>query len=171
MDVYEAIKMRRSVRAYRITPVSEESLRKILDAARMAPSLHNSQEYKFIVVKNSQKIEEISKAAFGQKFIAEAPMVIAGVSLNPSHIMENNVPAYAVDLAIALDHITLAAVEEGLGTCWITVFSQEEVKRILGVPDEYKIVALLTIGTPYDDPSIKSRKKLGQLVCYDNFSE
>jgi nitroreductase len=96
-------------------------------------------------------------------------MVIAGVSLNPSHIMENNVPAYAVDLAIALDHITLAAVEEGLGTCWITAFSQEEVKRILGVPDEYKIVALLTIGTPYDDPSIKSRKKLGQLVCYDNF--
>lgn len=171
MDIYETIKTRRSVRSYRDNPVPEEALKKILGAARLAPSAHNAQEYKFVVVQDLEKRKAIVKAASEQKFINEAPVIIAGVSLNPTHIMGNDVPAYAVDLAIALDHITLAAVEEGLGTCWIGAFSQEEVRRILGIPEKYKIVALLTLGTAYDDPGIKSRKNLKELVCYEDFSE
>lgn len=170
MDIYEAIKTRRSVRSYRDNPVSEDTLNKILEAARLAPSAHNAQEYKLVVVRDIEKRKEIAKAA-EQRFISEAPVIIAGVSLNPLNILRNDVPAYAVDLAIALDHITLAAVEEGLNTCWIGAFSQEEVRRILNIPDKYKVAALLTLGTPYDDPGIKSRKKIKELICYENFSE
>jgi len=171
MDVYQAIKTRRSVRAYRDYPVSEESLNKILEAGRFAPSAHNAQDYKFIVVQDPKRIKALSKAALEQKFIAEAPAVIVGVSLSPEYSLSSGVPAYAVDLAIALDHMTLAAVEEKLGTCWIGAFSQEEVKKILDIPEKYKVVALLTLGTPYDEPGVKSRKKLRDLVCYESFSE
>lgn len=170
MNINEIIEKRRSVRSYRDDPITDESLDKILEAARMAPSVHNSQEHKFIIVKEKAIIKKLSKVA-NQRYIAEAPIVIAAVSLNPEHILTNEVPAYAMNLAIALDHITLTAVEEDLGTCWISAFSQKEVKDILSIPDKYKVAALMTLGVPYDDPGVKSRKKLKELVCFDNFSE
>ncbi len=171
MNVYEAVEKRRSVRAYRDEDISEEKLKKILKAGRLAPSVHNSQEYKFIVVKDAKKRKELAEAASGQKFIAQAPVIIIAVSLNPGYLMSSEVPAYAMDLAIALDYMTLVAVEEGLGTCWISAFSQEKVKKVLNVPAPYKITALLPLGIPDDDPAPRSRKKTEELVCYEEFSE
>jgi len=171
MDIYEAIKKRRSVRAYKDKKIDEAVLNKILEAARLAPSAHNSQEYKFVVVKNAAKRKALAKAALDQKFIGEAPVVIAAVSLNPEHIMTCEVPAHAVDVAIALDHLTLAAVEENLATCWIGAFNQEEVKRILNIPEKYKVVALMPLGVPNDKPRPKRRKDLKQLVCKEKFFE
>ncbi len=171
MDIYEAIQKRGSIRSYRDDPVSEEKLKKILNAGRMAPSAHNSQDYKFIVVKDVQRRKMLSRTASGQKFIAEAPVIIAAVSLNPEHLMGSGIPVYLVDIAIAIDHMTLAAVEEGLGTCWIGAFSQEEVKKNLNIPKEYKVVILLPLGVPYEEPGVKSRKSLKELVCYEKFSK
>lgn len=171
MNIYETIKTRRSVRAYKDGKIDDVVLNRILEAARLAPSAHNNQEYKFVVVKDAAKRKALAKAALDQKFVGEAPMVIAGVALNPNHIMTCGVPAYVVDLAIAFDHITLTAVEEGLGTCWIGAFYQNEVKKILNIPEKYKVVVLLPLGVPKDRPGKKTRKKLKELVCYDNFSE
>lgn len=171
MDVYEAIKTRRSVRSYRSEPVSEEKLTRILEAARLAPSASNRQEYKFVVVQDPDKRKEMAAAANYQSFVGEAPVVIVAVSLNPERIMSCGVPAYAVDVAIAIDHITLAATREGLGTCWIGAFLQEEVKKILKIPKEYKVVALLPLGFPADSPRAKERKSLKELVSYDAFEE
>lgn len=171
MNIYEAIEKRRSVRNYKQDLVLEESLKRILEVGRLAPSAHNAQEYKFVVVKDVKKREDLAKAAAGQRFIAEAPVIIVAVALNPEHLLSSGVPAYALDLAIALDHMTLAAVEENLGTCWIGAFNQDGVKKVLNVPDQYKVVALLPIGYPDDSPSPKSRKKLEELVCYEKFSE
>jgi len=171
MDVYTAIKTRRSVRAYKSKPVPEESLRRILEAARLAPSAANRQQWKFVVVQDPERRKQLSQAAHHQSFVGEAPVVIAAVSLDPERMMSCDVPAYAVDLAIAVDHITLAAVEEGLGTCWIGAFSQEKVRRILNIPSRYKVVALLPLGFPNDNPRGKLRKKLEEIVCYETFSE
>lgn len=171
MNVYEAIEKRRSVRVYRDEDILEGKLKKILEAGRLAPSVHNSQEYKFIVVKDAKKRKELAEAASGQKFIAQAPVIIIAVSLNPGHLMTSEVPAYALDLVIALDYMTLVAVEERLGTCWIGAFSQKKVKEILNVPFPYKIVALLPLGIPDDDPAPRSRKKIEEIVCYEEFSE
>jgi len=96
-------------------------------------------------------------------------VVIAAVALQPEYVMRCEVPAYAVDLAIAVDHMTLVAVEEGLGTCWIGAFYQDEVKRILNIPREYKVVALLPLGFPADTPGEKYRKPLNEIVCYEVF--
>ena len=98
-------------------------------------------------------------------------MVIVAVSLNPNRIMTCEVPAYAVDLAIAVDHMTLAAAEEGLGTCWIGAFSQEKVRRLLEIPEQYKVLTVLPLGFPADKPKVKTRKRIDELVCLDTFSQ
>ena len=168
MNVFEAIKNRYSCRSYKTEPVPEEKLKKVLEAARLAPSAHNEQEWKFVVVKNLEKRREVSEAA-GQSFIAEAPVIIAAVATDPEHIMSSGVPAYVVDLAIAVEHMALQAVEEELGTCWIGAFGQEEVKKVLNIPDEYKVVALMPLGFPADKPKEKIRKKLDEIVSEDTF--
>ena len=170
MDVFEAIKTRRAVRSYKPEPVPEEKLKKVLEAARLAPSAHNKQEWKLVVIKDSAKRRELAEAALNQDFVGEAPIVIVAVALEPEHILTSGVPAYAVDLAIAVDHMTLAAVEEGLGTCWIGAFSQEEVKQVLNIPNQYKVVALLPLGFPADKSGAKSRKNLEEIICYETFS-
>ena len=170
MDVNQAIKNRWSVRSYKAEPVPEEKLKKVLEAARLAPSAHNEQEWKFIVVRDAKRREQLSEAA-GQSFIVEAPLIIVAVATDPEHVLSSGVPAYAVDLAIAVEHMALQATEEGLGTCWIGAFSQEEVKGVLGIPEEYKVVTLLPLGFPADKPKPKSRKSIKEIICYENFSE
>lgn len=170
MDIYELIEKRRSVRVFRDDPIPDDILERILNAGRMAPSAHNAQDYKFIVVKDPSIKKEISNACSGQKFVSEAPVIIAGVSTNPDYLLTSGVPSYGLDMAIALDHMTLAAVEENMGTCWIGSFSQEDIKNCLGVPDSCKVVAIIPLGVPYDDPGVKSRKSLKELVSYEKYS-
>ena len=171
MELKEVIKKRRSVRAYKDTPVPEDKLLSVLEAARLAPSGSNRQAWKFIVVKDKKKRQELAVAAEGQTFVAEAPVIIAAVATMPKPVMICGVPEYAVDLAIAVDHMTLAAVDEGLGTCWIGAFSQEETRAILSVPAKYRIVALLPLGFPKQPEGPKTRKSLNEIVCYEVFKE
>ena len=171
MELKEVIKKRRSVRDYEDIPVPEDRLLRVLDAARLAPSGGNGQLWKFIVVKDSKRRQQLAKAASGQAFVAKAPVVIAAVATMPGRIQQCGVPAYAVDLAIAVDHMTLAAVDEGLGTCWIGAFSQEEARDVLKVPAKYQIVALLPLGFPAQPAGPKTRKSLTEIVCYETFKE
>ena len=171
MDIYEAIKKRRSVRSYKPDPVPEESLERVLEAARLAPSAKNKQDWKFIVVKDSEKRRKLSIAANNQEFVAEAPVVIVGVALDPDYVMSSEIPGYAVNLAIAMEHIALAAAAERLGTCWIGAFSQEEVKKLFNIPDKYKVVALMPLGVPAEKAISKPRKSIEEVICYENFSE
>lgn len=168
MDVFKAIKNRYSCRSYKAESIPEEKLNKILEAARLAPSAHNEQEWKFVVVRDVKKRKEVAEAA-GQSFIEEAPVIITAVGLDPEHIMSSGNPAYAIDLAIAVEHMALQAVEEGLGTCWIGAFNQEDVKRVLEIPEGCKVVALMPLGFPADKPKPKSRKKLEEIISYDGF--
>jgi nitroreductase len=171
MYVSEAIEKRRSVRVYQNKSVPEAKLRKVLEAARLAPSSRNSQAHKFIVIKDHQLRKELANEATSESFIVGAPVIIVAVALDPEYVMPSGVPAHPVDIAIALDHMTLVAVEEGLGTCWIGAFYQDRVKQILSIPDKYKVVALLSLGYPADSPKKKFRKPLEETVCYDSFRE
>ena len=171
MELMEAIKNRQSIRDYEDRPVPEEKLRNVLEAARLAPSASNRQRWKFIVVRDSNRRQELARAAGGQPHLAKAPVVIAAVATMPEYVMMSGVPAYAVDLAIAVDHMTLAAVDEGLGTCWIGRFSQEEVRNILKVPKHYRIVTILPLGFPRQMGRPKIRKSLDDIVCYETFKE
>jgi len=169
MELKDAIRRRESVREYIDKPVPEEKLRNVLEAARLAPSAMNSQPVKLVVVRDVKRRRELAHAANGQSFVAEAPVVIAAVATNTAHVMSCGIPSHPVDLAICVSYMTLAAVDEGLGTCWIGAFSQEKVKNILGIPDKYRVVALLPLGYPKRERGLKLRKSFEEVVCYETF--
>ena len=170
MDVFDVIKERRSVRAYTDEPVEKEKLDKIFKAARLAPSAANYQEWRFVVVTEKSKREALMVAANNQKFVAEAPVVIACCAETDGHKMRCGEACYPIDVAIAIDHITLAAVALGLGTCWIGSFYPEQVREILNIPQKIRVVELLTLGYPADSPREKNRKPIDEIVHYEERS-
>jgi nitroreductase len=169
MDVFTAIRQRSSVRAYKGTDIEEDKLRKILEAARLSPSANNRQEWKFIAVKNKETRKKLGQAAFGQSFIGEAPVVIVACATEADSIMPCGQPTYTVDVSIACSFMILQAYELGLGTCWIGAFREDDVKRILKIPEHVRVVAMTPLGYPNQPPSQKSRKGLDQIVCFEKY--
>jgi nitroreductase len=170
MDVYEAIEKRRSIRAYKNRPVEQDKLDRILEAARLAPSASNRQEWRFIVVRDGAIRQRLMSAAGNQGFVGQAPVVIACCAETDGHIMRCGQACYPIDVAIAVDHLTLAAAEEGLGTCWIGSFSEPEVKEALGIPASIRVVQLLTLGYADAAPKPRLRKTLKEIVCYEKWA-
>jgi len=169
MDVMKAIETRRSIRAYKDKPVEDEKLKSVLDAARLAPSARNMQEWKFVVVRDKELRERLAEAAHGQSFVRQASVVIVACSLQTNHVMPCGELSYPIDLAISVSYMTLEAVEQGLGTCWLGAFKQDEVKKILSIPENIRVVALLPLGYPDESPSPRPRKSLEEVVIYDNW--
>jgi nitroreductase len=171
MNVMDAIKARRSIRAYQDRPVEEEKLRAVLEAGRLAPSAGNFQDWKFIIVRDKEKRQRLSAAAKDQAFVAQAPVVIAACGTETEYIMTCGQHTYSIDVAISVDHMSLEAVNQGLGTCWIGAFHEDQVKEILGVPDKIRVVVMLTLGYPAESPSARPRKKLEEIVSYDGWQD
>ncbi|HTX61181.1 MAG TPA: nitroreductase family protein, partial [Methanobacterium sp.] len=160
MDVFEAVGKRRSIRKYKNIPVEEKSLDKILEAARIAPSAANRQEWKFLVVKNQETRDKLVDAANGQKFVGEAPVAIVACSTESQRVMPCGQHAYTVDLSIAVSFMILEATELGLGTCWLGAYDEEAVKKILDIPDEIRVPAMFTLGYADENPDSRPRKDL-----------
>jgi len=171
MDVFEAIKTRRSVRSYQDRPVGEEELKRVMEAARLAPSASNRQEWKFVAVRDKKLREELAEAAHGQEFVAQAPVVIVACAVAHDHLMPCGHPSHLVDVSIAIDHITLAARELGLGTCWVGAFDQAQVRKILGIPASVQVIELLPLGYPTGWPAARPRKSLAEIVCYNKWQD
>ncbi|NLW49383.1 MAG: nitroreductase [Candidatus Brocadiaceae bacterium] len=171
MDVFEAIELRRSVRAWADRPVEDEKVRRVLEAARLAPSARNLQEWKFVVVRDAELRRQLTEAANGQAFVGDAPVVIAACATSHDHVMSCGHPSFLVDLSIALEHIALAARAVGLGTCWVGAFSQDAVRRILGIPDSVQVVELMPLGYPAAWPGPRGRKAFDEVVCCDRWSD
>ena len=169
MDIHQAIEARRSIRNYLDKPLEEDKLNKLLISAQLAPSARNTQPYKLVVVREKVSLQALSQAAANQAFVGRASAVIAAVALDPSYVMRCGIPSHIIDIAIALDHVTLAAVEEGLGTCWIGAFYQDKVKQVLGIPESCQVVALLAVGYQAKAPEPRMRKPISELVCFERF--
>ncbi|MBW6518621.1 MAG: nitroreductase family protein [ANME-2 cluster archaeon] len=169
MDVQKAIQLRRSIRAYDPREVEEDKLMRVLESGRLSPSAGNRQERRFIVIKNANTRKLLGEAAGNQRFVAEAPVVIAACSVEKEYVMSCGQLAYPIDTAIAVDHMTLQAVEEGLGTCWIGAFNEKKVKEILQIPDDVRVVSLLPLGYPSTVPQSKPRKRLDEIVMWETW--
>jgi nitroreductase len=153
MDLFEAAEKRRSIRKFKIDPVPVEDLKKILDAGRLAPSGGNLQPWSFVVVKDSETKKTLANAANLQRFIADAGIVL--VALGDPRVSRS---LHRQDLMIAIEHMVLAATALGYGTCWIGAFNEEEVKKIVKVPENLAVIALLPIGVPDEKPLPRPRK-------------
>src|SRR5271157_1803530 len=160
MDVFEAIAARKSVRAFFDRPVEEGALKKVLEAARSAPSARNGQEWRFVAVQDRAMRERIATEAARQPFVGTAGVLLACCAQTDGRVMRCGQPAYPIDVAIAMDHLSLAAAAEGLGTCWIGSFDEALAKEILGIPSVVRVVQLMPLGYPAD-PSAVSKSRLG----------
>jgi len=150
MDVSQAINVRRSVREYLATPLPVEVVDRLKTALRSAPSACNYQPWKFIWVFDADLRQRIARACRERMWIAGAPVIVVacGVPGSAYPRMAGKHNSVDIDVASALDHLPLAAVAEGLGTCWLGAFDEDAVKGILGVPAEARVVAMTPVGYP-----------------------
>ena len=173
MEFYEVVRTRRSVRSYSSAPVSDEVLSRVLEAARIAPSGSNRQPWKFILVRDENLKKELVSLSGGQSFIAQAPLVIVacGVNIHYNRGGYMGDMSMLVDVSIAVDHFTLAARAEGLGTCWIGLFNNEAIKKLLQIPEDVNVVAVIPIGYPHGKAfkDLGSRKKMSEIICADRY--
>jgi nitroreductase len=170
MDVYTAIATRKSIRAFQDREVPEELLLRLLEAARLAPSACNFQEWRFVVVRNPETRKRLAMAANRQMFISEAPVLIVCCAETDGHVMTCGQQCYPIDVAIDIDHLTLCAAAEGLGTCWIGAFDERKVKDILDIPKGIRIVELLPLGYPRDPSPVKTfHFPLQKIVKYEQW--
>jgi len=179
MEVFEAIRTRRSIRSYEEKPIEEEKIRKVLEAARLAPSAGNRQPWRFIVVtdpKVKDKLREAKEKRMPPRIRPpsrggplSAPVIIVGCAV-PNESFPGT-DFWKIDVAIALQNLVLAAWGEGLGTCWIGVFhEEEEVKEVLGIPKEARVVAMVALGYPAEKKGpVTDRKPLEEIVRYDHW--
>jgi nitroreductase len=171
MDVMEAIKRRCSVRDYKDRPVEKEKLDSILEAARLAPSASNRQEWRFVVVQDRETRQQLMQVAKDQAFVGQAPVVIACCAKTDNYLMTCGQPCYVIDIAIAIEHMVLKATEEGLGACWIGAFYEDKAKEILGIPKDIRVVELLALGYPAkSSPGTKDRLHIEEIVMYDRWA-
>jgi len=169
MDFHEAVERRYSCRDYQDRPVEPEKLERIMEAARFAPSASNRQEWRFVAVTDPAKRAKLAKIAHGQKFVGQAPLVIAACAVTDGHVMSCGQLSYPIDVAIALEHVALAATAEGLATCWIGAFDEEPVKTLLGIPADVRVVQLMPLGYPADKPRPKTRFALQDILMRDEW--
>ena len=165
-DAMSTILARRSVRVYDPTPIPDEDLQTILEAARQAPSAANRQPVHFVLVRDPQLKRDVAAAAAQQHWLANADTIVVGVGF-PAQ----SAKWYAVDLAIAFQNLILAATALGYGTCWIGAFGEDAIKDLVGLPAEARVVALTPIGRPAERPAGRPRKSPEQLFSWDRYGE
>jgi nitroreductase len=147
---------RRSIRRFLPTPVEPEKLRACLEAARIAPSAHNVQPWRFIVVDDPGLKDRLATAAFsgiysGSKFAARAPVLLVllarpGKATARLGSLIQGVPYYLLDIGIAGEHVVLQAEELGLATCWMGWFDYRKARKVLDIPRTFKLVAMMPLG-------------------------
>lgn len=178
------IEDRRSIRKYKDQPVPEDVLNDILESARLAPSGSNTQPWRFIVVRSKETREKLSRADHNQSWMLSAPVLIVCVA-DPRCQMENDdgskvfsvneeSPELSLkrvirDASIAVEHMALEAVSQGLGTCWTGWYEQDGIRPVLNIPEDKYVCCVLTLGYPDEAPAPRPRKPMEELVRYETW--
>ena len=166
--VIDAIRKRYSCRAYMDKPIEQEKLAQIFEAARLAPSAKNLQDWRFVVVKDKEKKQQVAASTNHPEVFGKAGVMIAACS-NSKEVMRCGQAVSPIDVAIALEHISLQAAELGLATCWIGSFEPDKVRKVLGIPQDVAIIELMALGYPADKAKKPSREPIENIVCYDKW--
>jgi len=173
LDVFEAIKKRRSIRAYADEKVSEKDVERLIEAARCAPSAGNIQPWEFVIVKDMETKRKLSDAALNQTFIEKAPVVIvvcADLNRSSRGYGSRGENLYSIqDTAAATENILLAAQELGLATCWVGAFHEKEVAKAVKAPRNLRPVAIVPVGHPAERPAASPKRSVNEIVHYETF--
>jgi len=172
VDCIDAIKTRRSIRIFKPDPVDEQDLQTILEAGRWAPSAGNLQPCYFVVVREEEQRKKVREAALDQDALATAPVIIV-VCADPqrsSKYGERGMNHFCLlDCANAAENMLLAAQALGYGSCWMGGFSEGRMKKVLELPADFRVVAVIPIGRPGEAPEPRDRRPLSDLVRWDRW--
>jgi nitroreductase len=173
LEVFEAIRGRRSVRAFRDRNVTEEIVDQLIDAAHWAPSAGNIQPWEFIIVRKPDIKKRLAKAALEQTSIIDAPVVIvvcADENRSMQRYGDRGKTLFCLqDTAAAVQNILLTAHSLGLGSCWIGAFTEEEAEEILQLPQHTRPVAIIPVGYPAENPLPRNRRPANQITHFETF--
>ena len=173
MNVFDAIKKRRSIRVYTNENISKQNIDQLIEAARWAPSAGNTQPLELVIVKNAEIKHKLSKAALNQSFIEEAPLVMvvcADITRSYRAYGNRGKNLYSIqDIAAAIENILLAAQELGLATCWVGAFQENEVSKTVRAPKNIKPLAIIPIGYPGEERRAPSRRAVEKIVHHETF--
>ncbi len=169
MEILPEIITRKSVRQFNPKAVGKQQLARILEAGLKAPSAKNRQEWRFIVVQKEELRKRLQEASFGQDYVGQAPLVIAACTTNVDYRMPNGQLSYPIDIAFAVSFMMLQAVHEGLATCCVSTYDEQEVKEILTIPFSMRVVMLLLVGHTDADPEPTGRKPIKRNVSSDHW--
>ena len=167
MDFYGVVEKRKSIRKYKSDPVEKEKLERIFQAARYAPSWKNLQCWRFMAIDDKETIAKVKANCdeWNQKIISdEVPLVVILFAVEADSGVRDGKDYYMLDAGLAMEHLMLAAANEGLGTCWMGLFDEEGIKQELGVPAGVRVIAISPLGYPNQDPAPRPRKELTEIV-------
>ena len=169
----KSLKNRRSIRKYQKQDLTQEQITQLIDAARLAPSAGNAQSWAFVVAKEQKTKQDLAKAAFGQKWLVEAPVVFvvcADEQRAEDSYGERGKTLYSLqDTSAAVENILLTACAMGLGGCWMGAFSEEEIRKVINAPAHMRPVALIPIGVPAESPKARPRRPAAEVVFEESF--
>jgi nitroreductase len=171
MDFLKLVKERKSIRKYEPLSIEEDTLRYILDAGRFAPSAKNSQGWKFVVVREKENRQKLA-ASYPAEWLASAPAIVV-ICMEKGHTYErcDGKDYLWADAAISIDHMVLAAAEQGVGSCWIGAFDPKVAAEAIGLSlVDYEIIALLPLGYPAEKGRDKFRRSFEEVVSFEKFS-
>lgn len=174
MDIKTLAKHRFSCRQYRADLPSRELIQEVMEVVRTAPSAANYQPWRFVVIDETGLLEEI-KSCYARSWINSAPMVIAACGNHETSWKRDDGKDHCdIDLSIAIDHLTLAATDRGLGTCWICKFDSQKAAALLDLPKNWEVIALLPIGFPDTEPDVDRhltmRKPMDEILTFNKFA-
>ena len=173
MDIFQVIRDRRSIRKYKDLPVEQEKLQQLLEAARLAPSWKNMQCWRFLVLRDSSRIQSLLTAFPddnpGKKALAMAPVVVVVCAEPIDSGIENGIEYYIADTAIAFQHFCLAAHALGLGTCWMGWYDEDRIKADLAIPESIRVVGVTPLGYPDQEPRQRPRRDLTEIAFFDQW--
>lgn len=177
----QQIEIRRSIRKYLNKPVEDTKIMQLIESARLAPSGSNTQPWRFIIVKSPWMKQKLAEVADDQKWMLSAPVFIVCVADSSSRMqtdaklkLDENSSQEAVkqiirDTSIAIEHMILEATSLGLGTCWVSSFTQNQIRPILSIPPDKYVVAIVTIGYADEKPAARPRKKIEEIIRYEHW--
>ena len=173
MDFTKVVQERRSLRNYLDKPVEREKLNYVLEAARQAPSWKNLQCWRFIIVENmagrKSLAESMGETNPGRKALLTAPIVVVLCAIPSESVVWEGKDMMMLDAGLAMEHLVLAATDQGLGTCWLGMFSEEIARKTLNVPDNVRVVAMTPLGYAAEKRNPRPRKALSEIVYYEKW--
>ncbi|MCL2294758.1 MAG: nitroreductase family protein [Spirochaetes bacterium] len=169
MEILSEIKNRISVRNFKDTAIKKDVMSRILEAGQLAPSAKNRQPWRFVVIDDPAFKQKIQEAAYDQEYVGKAGAIILACSTNIDYVMPNGQQSYPIDISFAVSFMTLQAEHEGLGSCVVTTYNEQEIKNLISVPYSMRVVMMLLVGYTDEHLIVRNRQPLKRVIAFNHW--